>query len=81
MPMSYKEVFGMFFKGAGFFSVMMFYFTVLLIVFYGFYTLNLYMIKWEDENAALEERQRRIDAVKKRKAARRAEKEKIEKEL
>lgn len=39
------------------------------------------MIKWEDENEALAERQRRIDAVKKKRAIRRAEKEKLEKEL
>ena len=39
------------------------------------------MIKWEDENEALAERQRRIDAVKKRRVIWKAEKEKLEKEL
>ena len=54
--MTYREVFKMFIKSVGFVGVMMFYLTILLLVFYGFYILNLYMIEWEDENTALAER-------------------------
>ena len=81
VPLTFPEIIRMLSRGCGYFGVVMFYLSILLFCFYAFYILNVYMIKWEDENEALAERQRRIDAVKKRRVIRKAEKEKLEKEL
>ena len=81
VPMSFSESFKLLIRNCTLMGVFLFWLSIVASVFYAFYLFNLYQIKLEEENEKKAERQRRIDNVKRKRAERRAEKERLEKEL
>ena len=56
-------------------------FTMFISFLYGVYLFNVWQINLDKKDKQMKERQRRIDAVKEKRAIRRAERAKIEQEM
>ena len=59
----------------------LFFFTIVISLLYGVYLFNIWQINLDVKEKQMKERQRRIDAVKEKRAVRRAERAKIEEEM
>lgn len=71
----------MFFSNVKLLGVVLVYGTIFITFLYGIYLFNIWQIKLDDQDKAMKERQRRIDAVKVKRAARKLERERLEKEM
>ena len=62
-------------------GMLVFYLSIVCVFFYAFYQLNLWQIRSEAKQAQFDERQARIEKVKKRREERRRLRDKAESEM